>query len=93
MGNLDWYYSCRYHYSDNGIGQCYGLINAQRANGIHSEDIIDKLSYNTKNDKAFSVNGRITHPILKCNELSKPRITKKEIKIEAKIPKDIEDLL
>lgn len=47
---------------------------------FNAEDIIDKLSYNTKNDKAFSVNGRITHPILKCNELSKPRITKKEIK-------------
>lgn len=47
---------------------------------INADDIIDKLSYNTKNDKAFSVNGKITHPILKCDELTKPRITKKEIK-------------
>ena len=42
--------------------------------------IIDELSYNTKNDKAFSSNGLRTHPIMKCDELIKPRITKDEIK-------------
>lgn len=47
---------------------------------INASDIIDKLSYNTKNDKAFSVNGRITHPILTCDELTCPRIAKNEIK-------------
>lgn len=42
--------------------------------------IIDELSYNTKNDKAFASNGLRTHPIMTCDELTKPRITKKEIK-------------
>lgn len=42
--------------------------------------IIDELSYNTKNDKAFSSSGLRTYPIMKCDELTKPRITKDEIK-------------
>lgn len=42
--------------------------------------IIDELSYNTKNDKAFASNGSRTHPIMTCAELTKPRITKGEIK-------------
>ncbi|UEG50314.1 HindVP family restriction endonuclease [Ferruginibacter lapsinanis] len=45
----------------------------------HSK-IIDELSYNTKNDKAFSVSGRITHRFLTCDELTNPRISKSEIK-------------
>lgn len=39
-----------------------------------------KLSYNTKNDKAFAINGFVTHQYMKSAFLSKPRITKKEIK-------------
>ncbi len=42
--------------------------------------IIDELSYNTKNDKAFASNGLRTNPIMSCPELTKPRITKQEIK-------------
>lgn len=42
--------------------------------------IIDELSYNTKNDKAFASNGLRTHPIMTCPELTNPRITKQEIK-------------
>jgi hypothetical protein len=42
--------------------------------------IIDELSYNTKNDKAFAVNGGVTQPFMSCVELTKPRITKDEIK-------------
>lgn len=45
----------------------------------HAE-IIDQLSYNTKNDKAFAVSGMVTHPYMDCEELNKPRITKDEIK-------------
>jgi hypothetical protein len=41
--------------------------------------IIDALSYNTKNDKAFAVSGRITRRYMTCPELTKPRIDKKEI--------------
>lgn len=47
---------------------------------INHHKIIDSLSYNTKNDKAFAVSGRITHRYMTCSELTKPRITKEEIK-------------
>lgn len=42
--------------------------------------VIDELSYNLKNDKAFASNGPKTHPVMTCAELTKPRITKDEIK-------------
>jgi hypothetical protein len=47
---------------------------------INHKKIIDELSYNTKNDKAFAVSGKVTHPYMKCAELLKPRITKDQIK-------------
>jgi hypothetical protein len=50
----------------------YGQINYRK--------IIDELSYNTKNDKAFAVNGRITHLYLKSSFLEKPRIKKSQIR-------------
>lgn len=43
-------------------------------------DIIDKLSYNTKNDKAFASSGNITNTYMRCNNLTNPRIHKNEIK-------------
>lgn len=47
---------------------------------INHAKIIDELSYNTKNDKAFAISGRITHRYMKSPELTTPRITKSEIK-------------
>lgn len=47
---------------------------------INHSKIIDELSYNTKNDKAFAVSGRVTHHFMYCEELLKPRIEKDEIK-------------
>lgn len=47
---------------------------------INSRKIIDELSYNTKNDKAFAVSGKITHPYLKSSILEKPRIKQSQIK-------------
>lgn len=44
------------------------------------KNIIDELSFNTKNDKAFAVGGSQTHEIMTCSELTNPRITKQEIK-------------
>jgi hypothetical protein len=41
---------------------------------INHHKIIDELSYNTKNDKAFAVSGRVTHHYMTCTELNKPRI-------------------
>lgn len=43
-------------------------------------DIIDKLSYNTKNDKAFASAGNVTNAYMACDNLTKPRISKEEIK-------------
>jgi hypothetical protein len=42
--------------------------------------IIDSLSYNTKNDKAFAVSGRVTHTYMNSEVLKQPRIKKNEIK-------------
>lgn len=47
---------------------------------INHKLVIDSLSYNTKNDKAFALNGKITHQYMKSAELTKPRISKDEIK-------------
>ena len=47
---------------------------------INHELVIDSLSYNTKNDKAFALSGKVTHNYMKCNELITPRIQKKEIR-------------
>jgi len=47
---------------------------------INPHKIIDEMSYNTKNDKAFATNGRITHKYMSCPELLKPRINKREIR-------------
>lgn len=44
------------------------------------QDIIDQLSYNTKNDKAFACSGKMTNPYMSCENLTHPRITKDEIK-------------
>jgi len=44
------------------------------------KDIIDKLSYNTKNDKAFASAGNVTNPYMSCENLTSPRIKKDEIK-------------
>ena len=47
---------------------------------IDHRKVIDELSYNTKNDKAFSINGSVTYPYMKCDILTKPRITEGQIK-------------
>lgn len=47
---------------------------------IDHSKIIDGLSYNTKNDKAFAVSGRVTQPYMTSPRLTKPLITKEEIK-------------
>lgn len=56
------------------------LYDFSRTGQFYQKQIIDDYSYNTLNDKAFSVNGLITHPFMKSPELVKPRIRKQEIK-------------
>ena len=60
-----WLFKMLYDFSKNGQ--------------INHAKVIDELSYNTKNDKAFAVSGRITHRFMTCDELTKPRIQKKDI--------------
>ncbi len=47
---------------------------------VDHKKIIDSLTYNTKNDKAFASSGSVTNGYMRCTELSHPRIKKSEIK-------------
>lgn len=47
---------------------------------INHVKVLDELSFNTKNDKAFAVSGKISHPFMTCDALTNPRITKSAIK-------------
>ena len=47
---------------------------------INHLQVIDKMTYNTKNDKAFAVNGQITNPYMTSTELKNPRIKDSEMK-------------
>lgn len=61
-----WLFKMLYDFSLNG------QINHRR--------IIDELSYDTKNDKAFAVNGKVTHPYMRSDFLTQPRINKNQIR-------------
>ncbi|MFY8000726.1 MAG: HindVP family restriction endonuclease [Candidatus Kapaibacteriota bacterium] len=47
---------------------------------VHFENITRTLLYGTRNDKAFAIGGLATHPFMHSPELTKPRITKQEIR-------------
>jgi len=47
---------------------------------IDYESIIDLMSFNSKNDKAFALSGVRTHKYMNCPELTQLRIKKDEIK-------------
>jgi len=47
---------------------------------INHRKVIDLLSYDTKNDKAFAISGTVTNPYMRGDILTKPRITKDHIK-------------
>ncbi len=47
---------------------------------IDHRKIIDGMSFNTRNDKAFAVNGIVTHMLMVSPELLKPRIKRDETK-------------
>ena len=56
------------------------LIDFAKDGKIDYRSIIDTMSFNTKNDKAFAVNGKVTQPYMACAELTTPRITRDEIR-------------
>ena len=49
-------------------------------NKFNYTDIVNDLAYNYKTDKAFAISGKLTNPIMRCKELTQPRISKYEIK-------------
>jgi len=63
---LIWLFKMLYKFS------CEGQVNYRK--------IFDELSLETKNDKAFAPNGKITNVFMKGDVLRNPRITKDEIK-------------
>lgn len=56
------------------------LLDWSKNKKFSHEKIIDSLSYNTKNDKAFAVSGNITNRYMLCDRLIRPAIKKKDIK-------------
>jgi hypothetical protein len=56
------------------------LLDFSESGQFNHQQISNELTYNTKNDKAFAVNGKVTHPFMHCPELTKPRIQKDKIK-------------
>jgi len=56
------------------------LMDIKDNNKFNHGEIIDNLSYNTKNDKAFASSGNITNKYMSCARLETPVIAKSEIK-------------
>ncbi len=56
------------------------IYDFSRDNHFNFNQIKDELSYNLLNDKAFAVSGMVSYPYMKCQELTKPRITKEQIR-------------
>lgn len=61
-----WLFKMLMDYADNGK--------------FNHRKIIDSITFNTKNDKAFSANGKLTHKFMSCGRLTSPAISKYEIK-------------
>lgn len=59
----------------------YKMLSEIDKNGnFNPQEIIDNLSYNTKNDKAFASGGIVTHQFMSCPRLEKPVIAMSQIK-------------
>lgn len=56
------------------------LVDFTRSGKINHSWIIDNMTYNTKNDKAFAVNGQVTNPYMSSPELEQPRLQRHHLK-------------
>ena len=56
------------------------LLDIKEHGKFNHKNLIDKLSFNTKNDKAFSSAGNVTNKYMSCDRLIKPIIKRAEIK-------------
>lgn len=55
------------------------LYDFSQTGRIDHRGVIDGLTYDVRNDKAFAASGRVTNPYMGGPELTKPRITKQQI--------------
>jgi len=59
----------------------FKMLSEIKTNGKFDHRVLfDNLSFNTRNDKAFSTAGNVTHKYMKSERLQKPIIKKNEIK-------------
>lgn len=56
------------------------LVDFSKKGKIDQRGVINNLTYDTKNDKAFAVSGKITRKYMKSDQITSPRIKRKEIK-------------
>lgn len=56
------------------------LYEVSKDGKVFQQSIYDGMTYDTLNDKEFAVSGTVTHRYMKCKRLTKPIITKGEIK-------------
>ncbi len=56
------------------------LYEVSKDGKVYQQSIYDGMTYNTLNDKEFSISGSSTHKYMKCSRLTTPIITKDEIK-------------
>jgi len=56
------------------------LLEIKQNGQFNHDQIIDELSYNTKNDKAFASAGNVTNKYMKSTRLTNPIISKSQIK-------------
>lgn len=56
------------------------LVDYAQTGRINHQQVIDSMSFNTMNDKAFAANGRVTYNFMRSEELTRPRIKRDEIR-------------
>lgn len=56
------------------------LYEVSKGRKVYQEPIYDGMTFNTLNDKEFSISGAKTNHYMKCGRLTKPLIAKSEIK-------------
>ena len=56
------------------------LYDFSKTGQFYPKQIIDDYSYNTLNDKAFAVSGKVSHSFMQSPELTKPRVKSSAIK-------------
>ena len=67
-------------HSRSVVWVAYMLYQFAKQGRIDHAYVIDKLSYNTKNDKAFACSGNITNPYMRSQQLLKPRLKREVVR-------------